>query len=182
MSYCEIISFKDGVPGESVEYRNSHGGAAFVWNALFDTYLKDPAIEYDSWMMRAMDSDRSLWDLAKREDLPMYERAVHAATFDRAIVRAEHFKQFALDLRAFVERHRNEERVCHLLEWAAFVESCNGEAVGFYGMSVSDNLWYEWVVDKDNEDEGESIPYNLNTGDKHFEVYDFLKEVDTQSS
>jgi hypothetical protein len=174
MSYCEIISFKDGVPDESVEYRNAHGGAPFIWDALFDTYLKDPRVEYDSWLMRfSRDSgDKSLWDLAKREDLPMYERAVHAATFDRAMVRKEHFRQFALDLRAFVERHRNGERVCHLLEWADFVDACKAEAVGFYGTSVSDNLW-------EDRDEEERVPYNLNTRDEHFEVYDWLEELGT---
>ena len=165
-----INLFKDGKPHDSVEYRNAWGAAAFVWNALFEKYLKDPNIPFDSWLVRGMkDDSQELWDLADREDLPMFERAVHASTFDYAIIRNNHFKQFAKDLRQFVAAYPAGESVCHLSEWAKFIESCDAEAIGFYGTSVSDNLWFEW--DEERED---STPYDLNIGTKHFEIYDEL--------
>lgn len=175
MSYCELIMFRNGEPSDSIEFRNAWGGAARIWTSLFDTYMKDPSKGFDNWLSRCCNpQDRSLWDLAKRKDLPMFERAVHAATFDSAIVRNEHFKQFANHLREFVAKYPVEGKVCHLSSWADEIESCDAEAVGFYGTSVAENTWYEFDDEKD-----ESVPYNLNTGDKHFEVYDWLAELDT---
>jgi len=49
------------------------------------------------------------------------------------------------------------------------VESSEHEAIGFYMMSVSDNLWFEYDADSD-----ESIPYDLNGDNRHFDVYQEL--------
>lgn len=166
MSYCQLITFANSKPAEAIEYQNAWGGAARVWDALFNRYLKDPANPYHSWMTG--DADK-LWALARNSELPMFERAVHTATFDWAIIKREHFAQFAADLRAFVETYPPNGRVCHLLAWAAFVETCTVEAIGFHSTSVASNLWYDW-----NNERDESVPYNLNSGIKHFEVYERL--------
>ena len=172
MSYCEIIYFQDGKPVAGQEFKNAHGGAAFIWSALSKRYLG-----HDNWMMAGvLNEGRALWDLAKRQDLSVFERAVHAATFDRAIVRREDFTQFAADLRKFVETYPPRDRVCHLLSWASAVESSEHEAIGFYMMSVSDNLWFG--RDEDDKDSDESIPYNLNEQNEHFEVYDYLAKTE----
>ena len=150
---------------EEQEFKNAHGGAAFIWNALCKRYLG-----HDNWMMAGVMNDgRDLWDLAKRSDVQPFERAIHAATFDRAIVRREDFAQFAADLRKFVETYPPGNRVCHLSAWADAVESSEHEAIGFYMMSVSDNLWFEYDADSD-----ESIPYDLNGDNRHFDVYQEL--------
>lgn len=171
MSHCEIIEFKDGKPVSSAEYKNSFGGAARIWDALFNAYLKDPAKEFDSWLTRNMrdPSDRTLWDLAKRDDLPPFERAVHMATFDRAMIRRENFARFAGDLRQFVKKYPAGDRVCHLSAWADRIAASDAEAIGFWMMSVSDNLWQEW-----DEEADESVPYDLNARTDHFEIYDRL--------
>lgn len=175
MSTCSIIYFRDGLPAEETDYRNAWGGSAKIWSDLFDAYLKDPRKEYDNWLTRCDGTDTSLWDLAKRKDLPAFERAVHASTFDLAIIRHEHFQQFAAHLREFVSKYPAGEKVSHLSAWADAIESSDAEAIGFHGTSVSENLWFDY----DSETE-ESIPYNLNTGDKHFEVYDWLEENDAE--
>ena len=172
MSYCSLIWFRDGKPFAENEYRNAWGGAAKIWSDLFDTYLKRQSVPYDSWLMRCAGNDTSLWDLAKRQDLPLFERAVHASTFDRAIVRREHFQKFVCHLREFVAKYPSNEKVDHLSAWADAIETSDAEAVGFYGTSVSENLWYQF-----DEENDESIPYDLNTGDEHFEVYDWLESM-----
>src|SRR5690242_1122243 len=103
MSYCAIITFKFGRPDQQIKYGNAWGGAAYVWTALYDKYLKDPAIAYDSWLTDFRENQgKRLWGLAYRTDLPAYERAVNFSTFDYAIVRREHFERFCADLREFV--------------------------------------------------------------------------------
>lgn len=174
MSYCSLIYFRDGKPFAESEYRNAWGGAAKIWSDLFDAYLKRPSVPYDNWLTRCAGNDSSLWDLAKRRDLPMFERSVHASTFDRAIIRREHFQQFVAHLRDFVSKYPAGDKVCHLLAWADAIESSDAEAVGFYGTSCSCNPWYRF-----DEENDESIPYDLTTGDQHFEVYDWIESLES---
>ncbi len=177
MSCCKLITFRDGKPCDAVEFSNAWGGAAFIWDALFNAYLKDASNEFDSWISRGTD-DRGLWDLAKRANLPMFERVVLAATFDRAMVTRSHFKRFASDLREFADKYPANGKACHLRAWAAFVEACEEEAIGFYGTSVSENLWFGY----DEEDTDETIPYDMHTRDEHFEVYLWLQQVDSEAT
>jgi hypothetical protein len=171
MSYCQINVFKNGLPEYGEEYRNSHGGHSRIWTALFDKYLKDPTIPYDCWLTRSL-HDRSLWELAHRKDLPLFERAVHTSTFDYAIVRRENFERYVAHLREFVDTYPAGNYVCHLLAWADFIEGCDEdvEAIGYYGTSCGEDLWFVWDGDKE-----ESVPYDLNTGEKHLEVYEWLE-------
>ena len=172
MSYCEIIMFENGKPGDTVQYGNAWGGAAYIWTILFDKYLKDPDVEYDSWLTRGitgLDGIQCLWDLTKREDLLPFERAVHASTFDYAIVLRKNFKQFAEHLREFVAAYPTKG-VCHLIQWAEMIESCEAEAIGFYGTSCGDNSWCKYQDD-------EVILYDLNSQDDHFDIYDDVEWV-----
>ena len=166
MSYCQIITFKDGLPHRDIEYSNAWGGAARIWSSLFDAYLKNPAIPYHSWLS---DQGNALWPLAKRSDLPMFERAVHASTFDVGYVRREHFLQFAADVRAFVAKYPVPGKVDHLPAWADAIEASDAEAVGFRGTSVAETPWFRYDEEKDEE-----IPKPMSEG---FEVYDWLASL-----
>ena len=170
MSYTTLIIFKDGKPNRGIEYRNAWGGAPRIWDALFNAYVPKKH-EYDTWVTSP--NDRRLWDLAIREDLPMFERAVHAFTFDRFYVRSEHFGQLASDFRSFVARYPAGEYVDHLPAWAKWLEENSGvEAVGLYGTSVGENPWHRRKTCPhcgQDIDETESIP--LSEG---IEVYDWL--------
>ena len=159
MSYCSIVPiYKNDRHMPEVEFTNSWGGAARIWSSLFDKYLKNPEIPYDSWMGRSED----LWALAKRKDLDMCERVVHVSTFDRAYIRRDNFKRFAEDLRAFVAKNPAYGKVCHLLAWAGYIEKCKTYAIGFMATSCGENLWensklkdgfevYKWIENKDEE-------------------------------
>ena len=167
MSYCQIILFKDGLPSnEAMEYCNSWGGAARIWDSLYDAYLKDPSKQHDSWLFG---DSKKLWELASRPDLPGVERAVMAATLDRAFIRRENFEQYAHDLREFVRRYPvSPARVDHLPDWACFVMTCEADAIGLYATSVSDNPWF-----RHDKETGKYLPIPLAEG---FEVYDWIAE------
>lgn len=173
MSYTALIPFVDGKPQRSIEFRNAWGGCARIWDALFKAYVPKKH-EYDSWVSNP--EDRRLWDLAKREDLPLFERAVHAFTFDHFYVRNEHFGRLANDLRLFVEKYPAGERVDHLPAWAKWLdENSSVEAVGLYGTSVGENIWYraKSCPHYGNEtDETEPVPMAEGT-----EVYDWLDSL-----
>ena len=163
MSYCKIVIFRDGKAAEDIEFRNAWGGAARIWESLFERYLKNPDIPYDSWLFG---NQQLLWDLAKRQTLPIYERAVHASTFDRAYVRQVNFSRFCTDLRAFDAAFPAGTKISHLQAWADAIEKLNAEAIGFHGTSVSEDLWRKYDEAKD-----ESIATPLSEG---WEIYEWL--------
>lgn len=178
MSTTELIEFENGTPANHHEFRNSWGGAARVWGALYDYYLKDASRPYDNWLSAtSQPGDRRLWDLAKDETISMPERAVHAFTFDNAIVRRENFERFAADLRTFAELHPTPGKVDHLNAWAEVFESSAYEAIGLHATSVNENPWYSW-----DEEADEPILFDLNERDDYFEVYQWLSEIDNPST
>ncbi|MCK9434819.1 MAG: hypothetical protein M0R32_08400 [Candidatus Cloacimonetes bacterium] len=174
MSSCELIVFKNGLPDSSVEFKNSWGGATRIWSALFDAYVpkKD---KYDSYLS-SDPHDRRLWDIATRKDVQLFERAVHAFTFDSFYVSKEHFEQLAIDLLLFVEKYPCPGRVDHLPAWAKWLqENKDADAVALYGTSVGDNLWYrpKRCEHCDNYlDEEEPVPMSEGT-----EVYEWMKMI-----
>lgn len=172
MSYTQLITFNDGLPERGPEFSNAWGGAARIWSSLFDKYLKNPAIPYDTWLSRLSREDNSLWDLAKRTDLPVFERAVHMFTFDLAYVSKDNFDRLSEHLREFAEDHRVYQ-VDHLCAWADAIDAMEGvEAVGLYATSVSENVWFEYDEEKD-----ESMPVPLSRG---FEVYKWIELLSAQ--
>jgi len=173
MSYTQLIIFKDGKPDSDVEYRNAWGGSARIWTALFDAYVPKKH-EFDSWLSNNGD-DKRLWELASRADLPMFERAAHAFTFDRFYIRKENFGRFAADLRSFVAKYPAGACVDHLPTWAKWLdENQDKEAVGLRGTSVSENPWYRTKTCPhcgNATDETEPVPMTEGT-----EVYEWLSQ------
>ena len=175
MSYTSLIIFKDGKADGQVEFRNAWGGSARIWDALFNAYVPKRG-PYDSWLTGNSD-DKRLWDLADSKELTDSERAVHAFTFDLFYVRNEHLSKLAADLRAFVTKYPCPEKVDHLPMWAQWIESNSTiEAVGLYGTSVAENLWYR---NKSCPHCGHALdetePVSLTDG---IEVYDWLAARD----
>lgn len=164
MSYCAIIPFKNGMPTAQIEFRNAWGGAARIWNSLFDKYLLDPNIRYHTWLC----GDQSkLWALSKDDSLSLMERAVHASTFDLAFIRQSNFQRIAEDFLAFDAMLPSKSgSVNHLPSWAANISGLNADAIGFYGTSVAQNSWYKY-----DELLDESYVVSLSDG---FEVYEWL--------
>jgi len=169
VSYCQIVEFRNGKATYGPEFRNAWGGAAFIWDALFNKYIKDPMREYHTWVT----DEKPLWALAKRKDLPMFERVALAATFDWALVMWVNFKTFASDIRTFVAAHPEGNKVCHLSQWADFIEKSDADAIGFHHTSVSENPWF--TLDEEKE---EDVPYDISTGEEHWDIYSELNKTD----
>lgn len=171
MSYTQLIPFVDGKAQPGIEFRNAWGGAARIWDALFKAYVPKKH-EYDSWVCST--DDRRLRDLAKRADLPKFERAVHVFTFDLFYVRNEHLRDLASDLRAFVQKYPVNGQVDHLPAFAKWLEEHGTvEAVGLYATSVGENLWHRAKTCPhcgNQTDEMEPVPLSDGT-----EVYDWLE-------
>lgn len=177
MGYCELIPFKDGAPISGVEFRNPWGGASRIWDALFKAYIPKKG-EYDSFLNSAI-KDSRLWDLAKRRDLPTFERAVHLFTFDNFYVKNSNLSRMAADLRSFAEKYPTGECVDHLPAWSRWMEE-NGtaEAVGLYATSVGNNLWYRRKKCPhcgSEMDESEAVP--LSEGTEVYEWVDFSNNL-----
>lgn len=177
MSRAYLYGFKqETVDGEKqseavafATFQNSWGGAALVWSCVFDEFFKDPARMYDSWMARP----DVLWTAHKMVDrVPACVRAVHASTYDRALVLAEHFLIHADNLEAFCERYKSRDAtngVNHLPDWAAAFRDAVGkwDAIGLYATSCAQNPW--WVY---GEGDDEGRPYDLGFDEDHFSVYE----------
>lgn len=172
MSYCKIVVFKDSLAEVGAVFGNSWGGAARIWDAMFEKYLKGEGVsEWASWLTLG-DKD-GLWDLAKSKAVPKYERIVHASTFDYAVIFRDNFENYVECLRLFV-KNNPVSSVDHLSSWADFIEGVSDDvkAIGFHQTSTTENPWvvWEWI-----DEEQVSRPYSLKTDDDHFNVYEFVK-------
>ncbi len=172
MSYTQLIPFRDGIPYHGPEFRNAWGGAARIWNSLWEDWVPKQT-PYDSWLSGI--ESRRLWDLAKDKEIPLSDRAVHAFTFDRFYVAQKNFSRFAADLRNFVDSYPATGRADHLLAWADWLDK-NGdfEAVGLYGTSVGENPWFRIKEGDDEEDDNVYEPVPLKEGK---EVYEWLESL-----
>ena len=171
MSFCKLITFKNGLPDESVQFHNAWGGSPRIWTALFNAYVPKQE-EFDSWLLKP--NDRRLWDLASRQDLPIAERAVHAFTFDLFYVSKENFSRFATHLQMFVDKFPCPGMIDHLPAWAQWLkENTTADAVGLYGTTVDNNLWYrhkKCPCCENYIDDEEPVPLSEGT-----EVYAWLE-------
>lgn len=172
MSTCTLYEFREGRPHAAAEYKNAHGGAWFVWSALYDRYLpsRDEPSLTASLQRRGQQSP--LWDLPRTNDLrlELFERAVLASTFDRAIIARLNFERYAKHLSEFLTLYPPADGVpCHLSSWAAVASISVADAIGFHQTSSADDPWFRIG------DDGELVAYNLNGGKQHFEVYAWLR-------
>lgn len=170
MSTATLIIFKDGAPSEGMEYGNSWGGACRIWDALFEKYVKNPAIPYG--YIFSDGNSKKLWALWRNESLSMAERACLAFTFDHFYVSKANFKRLAEHLREFDSMYPVSQKVNHLPKWVEFFESCEADAVGLWATSVSENPWMKW-----DEDKEESIPVPLSEGHEMYVELEGLVEA-----
>ncbi len=172
MSSVRIIAFRNDVPSTEAELRNAWGGHMRIWNAVYDRYFKRG--EYDSCLGNA----DVLWAFPKTHR--SVERAVHAvliSTFDWALVMADDFDQYIADLVRFEELFLAGDRVSHLAAYRSFIDgNRDAQAIGFHGTSVSEDPWTISI------DEESYRSYSLATDDKHFGVYEHLRELEGVAS
>ena len=180
MSYMEMkVVQADGKVVEHKECGNSWGGSARIWTTIFNTYLKDPNVEYDNWMMN---EGAKLWPAYKDEKIPEFARIALFSTFDGIVIEPDRLADFADILDKFVDAFPCSG-IDHLPAIATELRSlANGDTLGvcFYWNSVVDDPWKCW--DDENPDE-DCVPYDVNKGDKHqFMFKEFRKEMEAKTS
>lgn len=171
MSYCNLVVFRNNkAENDDVEYRNAHGGASFIWNALCEKYNIRDEFGY-----AGISAWGALWERAKTLNLEDWERLVLLFTYDWALTQKDALCMTADSLDRFAQKYSNGKVVCHLPAIAKRMRELAADetvqAVGLYAMSCGDNMWFVW-----NQDTEESEPYDLSTGEKHWYTTDDVKE------
>ena len=168
MSATELILFRKNKPYDSIEFRNSHGGAARIWESLYNHHVRDWSNpEERGWIVASDEKMKLFWDLWKTSKLSMTEKLVFLFTFDYAILYRRNFLSFAVELRDFIARHPVASgRVDHLGAWADALydlyDEKEAEAIGLWGTTVGDNLWED---------------YDLSVSDTHWDIYTAIEET-----
>jgi len=173
MSSTELIEFHNGVADNSYEFKNSWGGSARIWDSLFKAYIPKEQ-EYDNWIQAAQDN--RLWSVWKNNRLSNAERLVYWFSCDNALVAKENFTEMASALREFATKHPCTDKVCHLENFAKVFNESDADAIGLHGTSVVENPWFNWC-----EEQGESIPYDITKGNKHWFVFERLKKYNNDN-
>jgi hypothetical protein len=172
MSYCQLKGFKEDETVALGEYQNAHGFLAYVWTALFDKYIPK-RFEYDSW--RSGEGSR-LCNLVEDERLTTIEKKMLEMTFDNALVRIEQLRSVIVVFEEFFKMYPPGDYVCHvpaIVETLKELLTSPGDilAIGWYGMSVCEELWSTYDSETDEEHS-----YALSIGDKHWFVNVELKD------
>lgn len=108
---------------------------------------------------------------------PLRDRIVLFTTFDNCLVKKEDIPRVIEALRAFEgDDHKGET---NLGEQADILQTIYDDpetiAVGWNQTSVTVESWEN--IGGYDEEKDEAIPYNCLTGDKHYWLFDELKEV-----
>lgn len=168
MSYTTLHLVKHGGLEDFQEYKNSHGGAMFVWNALANKYLKESAFKF------MFGDSAPLWAIAYDSKVSKTDRIVMATTFDRAMVRAENLLDLADRFDEFCKTYPAGNMACSLSQQSAdfrkIAEDKEVLGVCWTQTSVAGDVWQV------NEEDGESMrSYDIDRDSGHFFVYDNVK-------
>lgn len=197
MSYTEIYGFnKEGNAYFQGEVKNALRGAMAIWGILEEKYLPPyipeyvkcanwfyPGITYDEVVSKLGYSPtrlspsfsktnpaKELWDLADSDKLSRQEKIVLMTTFDYVLVKKQDLSKVVDAFIAF-EGETSLAEQAKILQAIAADDSCI--AVGWNQTSVNADTWAS--MGGYDEENGEPIPYNCLTGDKHYWLFDEIK-------
>ena len=177
MSYAELkIVKKNGDVVGYKEYNNAFGGAAFIWTKLYDKYLKDQNIPYDSWLLNR----EKLWKLSKDESIPFFARVVLNSTYDHVIIKRENILDLANALEKFLEIFPpSKGTICHLGNWVNDLRDIYKDksirGIAFYQTSVSQDLWNIYN-DNEEDDSWTDRDYNIEKDEGHWFLFDEIED------
>lgn len=184
MSYTEIYKFKnDGNAVMIAEVKNAFRGAMAVWGVVEEKYL--PPLPKPNWMNQSDYNERGysrcsaslgganslkeVWDLFNGDKLSEVDKIVLGSTFDNVVVMKN-------DLHKLVKAFREFGGETSLKEQADVLEKCLSDddllAVGWNQTSVNADSWTSDELGKDEEGEQVILPYNINTMDKHWSLFE----------
>ena len=183
MSYTELYKFKkDGNAEDLGEVKNGFRGAMAVWQILEKKYLEP--FPRPMWMSEEDYNDRGysrcaamfdpnamkeIWGIAKKEEVSRLDKIVLNSTFDKVIVSRDNLEET-------IQAFRDFEGDSSLKEQADILEKALDDkdliAVAWNQTSVNGDTWMNSSgFDEETE---EYIPYNILTGEDHWELFDDL--------
>lgn len=162
----------DGFVARDARFYNACWFALVLWQHLQRRYLPGEWYDYWSYADSSLTKMQIVWDLWKDPRLSQSERVTFLATFDRALVRRSELLETA---RCFREVSADLGRESHFAPMADRLEELFRDetvlCVCWYPHSVAEDLW--WVEAEADEEEGR--PYNIDTDEGHFWVWDLLE-------
>ena len=199
MSTTVIHGFgMDGIcTGDITEASNAWRGAIAVWKLLEKKYLppyrpmfvpdyvKDDEIEeylgHESSRLYAFSDSgamKDIWDLIENGKVSLTDKIVLGTTLDYVLVRRENIPNVIEAFEAFDKEH---EGMTNLKEQAdglrAFYEDEEVSAVGWNQTSVNGDDWSNaGEMTYDGNGGMDRKPYNFNTGNKHWWLFDELNK------
>ena len=189
MSYTSIYAFNTkGETDSSAHIQNAFRGCFAVWKILEEKYLP-PFLRYVPDGMSIDEhgkcfgyrpsrvtalptgpnyddcsAQKEIWGLFNSPLLSRAEKIVLGTTFDRVVVKIEDVAEVIEAFRAFggdTNLPEQAEALENILAQGKFI------AVAWNQTSVCESPWYTW--DEETED---TTPYNLNTGEDHYFIFD----------
>lgn len=165
MSYTEIVGFnKEGNAYSQADIHNAFRGAMAIWQIMEKKYL--PVGRFSRCVMCNEKDIQEIWDLAQNEKVSESDRICLATTFDNCVIKKEDFQKVITAFREF-EGETSLEEQADVLEEMLSDEDCI--AVAWNQTSVNENQWLS--SGGYDEEKEEYIPYNLNSGEKHFYLF-----------
>ena len=168
------VAGDDGVMHAGRAFQNSWGGAWFIWDTLWRTYID--AVGYAVGLL-TLEAQQTLWALDRDSRLTVDERIALVTTFDRCLIRREDAPVVADAFDQFVARHerRRGDRACHLPLQALYLRELANAAIREIGWQQTSAAVDLWAVYLDDQDEGR--PYNVATDTGHFFLFDDYPEL-----
>lgn len=162
MSYTEMFGFdKNGNAYDLAEIENSWRGGVAVWDYLYQKYVGGKFSMFDASGFKDLNS--------VFEKMQEHEQIVLLTTYDYALIRRENFQQV-------MDAFYRFGGVTSLYEQAEVIEEAlndeNCIAIGWNQTSVNGDNWANFGGYDEND---EAIPYNLNTGDRHWYLSGFCE-------
>lgn len=155
MSYTEMFGFdKNGDAYYLEDIENAWRGGMAIWNILYEKYFGEKFPMFGSGGFENLNK--------KFDIMPEHEQIALQTTYDFALVKRENFSQVVDAFRKF-EGETSLKEQADVIEEALNNENCI--AIGWNQTSVNDDNWVCYDYD---EDKDESIPYNINKGNKHW--------------
>jgi hypothetical protein len=184
MSSTEIYGLTKNRAMEIGEARNSFRGAMLVWKTLEEKYL--PSFPKPVWMpsdskeyvsrtsmMMMPNAMKEVWDLIDSDKLSFNEKIVLGTTYDNVLVKAENISRVIDAFNSFEGDTTLKEQADIISQTIKNITEQDEPivAIGWNQTSVNESPWSDY-----SEEEDEDIGYNLETGDKHWFLFDDLKE------
>lgn len=163
---------KSGDVRDGFEYQNAFHGAMLIWLEMGQKYgvvNRSNPVALGA-MLLDEDGMKPVWALAKDPKVEFHDRVTMATTFDRAMVKSEHFPQLVDCLRksaVWLPKH------CHVARMADDLESLK-ESLGvcWQQTSAAENLWLEKVSEDEETGEPEYRRYNIFKDSNHWSIFD----------